>query len=143
MMRNLKKLVLAGAALTLLAACQSTGGPDAKPQTAAGEAGGKRQVAADLTAYFAEPRRMRWENAAGLTGFSDISPVGEIRTDWGKGGDVGRWNIEGDAFCIAYRKLRNGAKTCAHVYAMPDGSRRSFDAATGQYKSTSWPQGES
>jgi len=140
MKREPNKILVAAAALAALVGCQSTGGSGAKPQNATDMSGGVRQTAADLESYYAEPHRTRWKNAAGLTGVSEIAPDGVIKVDWGKGGDVGRWEIESDAFCTTYQQIRKGEKRCAFIYAFPNGERRSFDAETGRYISTSWPR---
>ena len=132
MMRELNKLFVAAAALALLVGCQSTGGSASKSDAATDTSGGVRQTAADLESYYAEPHMTRWKNASGLTGVSEIAPDGVIKVDWGKGGDVGRWEIENDAFCTTYQAIRKGEKRCAFIYAFPKGERRSFDAETGR-----------
>lgn len=127
----LRNAFAVGAALLVLAACEST--TDLKTTE---ESGGRMLTGAELTERYKAPVRMTWNNASGNSGTSDIRPDGTLTVDWGGGSDEGEWRIIGDTVCNKYKKVRDGEETCFVQFEMPDGSFRQYEAETKKYNAT-------
>ena len=118
-MQDLKHFLVAGLIALLIGGC-------ATAEQKLMESGLKPLTDDQLREVFAKrPRTAEW-STANASGTIEYSPDGTQKTQWGRGGDSGTYQIRNGMICGKWKTIRNGEERCFTVYKVADNTYESF-----------------